>query len=317
MSTTHPPLTVYINEFDSHEKRTPAGWTAGAAYVVVYGDKKFVTGHIWRTNRCRETTQLMTDEILEKMDVEAFASWKVTTFKMLPLICQEALVFQMENIFPWELSFWNHPYVFHELYEPQTLIGKIEKSIRDQNYFYNNFYNKSDWYYSIQNSWVIIDNHNYTEMMVKINDEIFKVTAGYQPHKVTTGYQHKVTEWAILVKLSNQEALQIFNQIEELRNELAKSKKEHARMCSKMARKYSIPFEISLRCFKGNEEDIKVFVSSLKEAIGKDYNANELCCGRARRRAEIERLGIVIGNVDPNHIAPYVLDCLMSHKIVC
>lgn len=91
----------------------------------------------------------------------------------------------------------------------------------------------------------------------------------------------------------------------------AAEKKEYARKCGRLARKYKVPFVNVLRLGL-NEEEIKFHADSLK-AAQKQINAmshNEkkrldheiFVCGRARKQSALKELGVYVGNGDVNHM---------------
>lgn len=278
-----------------------------AAYVVLYDNQLFKTGY----HTCTISNSILL--IGDSFNFDSYKTWERIPFRAIHPYCQKDLLEQMGELFPWGLSYWETREAFNEYWDPQTLEGIIEKSLRDSKYFYYKVVTgeKKELFFSAISDSLCIKLQNYpakyVEKLITINDKVYLYCEGYQ---IGNGY------FARLSKSSKDD-------LEFLRNELKEEKaitpeacKEHARKCSAIASKYGLKFEIALRCFKGNEEDIKLFVESLNNAFGKEYNASELLCGRMRRHAEINRLGIEIGNVDPNHIAPYILACLDAGKIV-
>lgn len=298
------PMTVYQKDYDSRRPgKIYAQWTTGEAYVVCIGNQEFFTGYI-QYNNCNGTN-LMTEKTFNEMEVEfSYESWETISFNEIYIECQRDLVEKMGSMFPWDASDWKDIEEFEEYCEPQTFEGKIAKSLRDRKYFSHNLFNSKEL--SEQTERKV--SYEGSEVLLLKNGKFFIITSGFN---LLDGY------WAILEELSSERGQEIMKMADEREAQAAKARKEHARKCGAMARKYGIPFEISLRCFKGDEEDIKNFVESLKKAFGKNFDDHELSeCGRARRGAEIERLGIEIGYVDPNHIAEYILKCLYAGEIV-
>lgn len=130
------------------------------------------------------------------------------------------------------------------------------------------------------------------------------------------GFIYKVTEFACIDELQAiyAEEQKIAKASEEAE---ALKRKEFARMCTRKARMYKIPFNVSL-AFKGDDEAIKNFIVSLKKVIDENTQANfhELSCGRARNSAEMARLGIDTGFVDTNRISHYIVCCLEKSDIL-
>lgn len=295
------PMTIYKKVYDSRKPgKNYAMWTSGEAYVVCVGSQKFYTGYTYYSSR----VYLMPANTLNEMGVDSYETWETIPFDEINLECQRDLVRQMYSLFPWDASAWETREEFEEYWEPQTFEGKIAKSLRDRIYFFRNLFHSKEL--SEQTERKV--SYEGSEVLLLKNGKFFIITDGFN---LQDGY------WAVLEELSSERGQEIMKMADEREAQAAKARKEHARKCGVMARKYGIRFEISLRCFKGNEEDIKNFVESLKKAFGKDFDDHELSeCGRARRGAEIERLGIEIGYVDPNHIAEYILECLYAGEIV-
>lgn len=299
------PMTVYLKRYDSRKPgKNYALWTTGKAYVVKVGNRNFASGYF-----SYDRVYPMYEKDLQEMGIEAYKEWETIPFSEISLRCQKDLAEKMGELFPWDASYWGSKEKFEEYWEPQTFEGKIAKSLREHIYFYKEFYNSNEFLAEKEKSICLKEEGRYREHIIVLkNGDTFKQRSGYSDQD---GY------WATLEKITDEQTDQLLKELEERKAQEALARKEHARKCGVMARKYGIRFEISLRCFKGNEEDIKNFVESLKKAFGKDFDGHELSeCGRARRRTEIERLGIEIGNVDPNHIAEYIYECLHAGVIV-
>lgn len=130
------------------------------------------------------------------------------------------------------------------------------------------------------------------------------------------GFIYKVTEFACIDELQAiyAEEQKIAKASEEAE---ALKRKEFARMCTRKARIYEIPFNVAL-AFKGDDTAIQNFIASLQKVIDKKIAVefHELSCGRARNSAEMERLGIDTGFVDTNRINDYVSSCLKKGKVL-
>lgn len=130
------------------------------------------------------------------------------------------------------------------------------------------------------------------------------------------GFIYKVTEFACIDELQAiyAEEQKIAKASEEAE---ALKRKEFARMCTRKARIYEIPFDIAL-AFKGDDEAIQNFIASLQKVIDEKIAVefHELSCGRARNSAEMARLGIYTGCVDTNRINDYVSSCLKKGKVL-
>ena len=299
--------TVYENALDSlnptHSKKGNR-----TIYIVSIDNKHFITGYTWQNQH--DYKNLISKKHIRIQDYEN-QSGKYIPFNEITLICQRDLVQQMCDLFPWNESYWGSREAFEEYYYPKTFEGKLAKSLRDNRYFKNEIYEKDDWKTNILEEWDIEKNKNsYGENGTKIVK--FKTEFYY----IRYGISSKQESWVTLEHLSQEKALKELQLLNQNNSEQKISKKDHAQKCGLLARKYKISFIVSLRCSKGNEEEIKNFVTTLSQALGKKFNSNELCCGRARRRAEIERLGIDIGSADPNYIADYILECLTHGKII-
>jgi len=90
----------------------------------------------------------------------------------------------------------------------------------------------------------------------------------------------------------------------------AKAKKDYARRCGRIARRFKIPFVNVLR-MGDSEEEAKKHQQSLKEAISiiekmdaseKEDWGHELSCGRARRQTALDHLGVYTGRGDVNYM---------------
>lgn len=315
MSTpTNISLHVSERTFDTRHWNNPdySKWTEGKVYrIIVNGILVFTTGYTHH-----DYPNLMDENsIRQAMRTQFFIEpWYDISFNHIALHCQKELVEKMGDIFPWSQSAWGSPEMFAEFWEAKTLEGIIARSLLDRGYFYNTVVNgekKAIFFNAIEEELSVIKSISspfpYNEKLIKIKDEFYRYKEGLDP---LDGH------FATLEKISLAEYNNTKAELKERETEEKRARQEHARKCSAMARKYGIPFNISLRCFKGNEKSIKNFVESLKNALGKEFNEHELCCGRARRKAEIERLGINIGYVDPNHISSYILTCLQVGKIM-
>lgn len=282
-------------------------YATGEAYLVIVDEKEFITGYFHGKH-----TYLMDEKFLKYFtDMSSPTPWESINFNQISLICQKELVNQMGSLFPWEYASWKSHEDFMEYWEPQTLEGIINKSLREPYYFFSKVVCGEHTKLVSENTTETIPvqhreipNH-YHEDLVTILGRHFRYKWGY----LNSWFGH-------LEEISDLEYTSLRNVLKKREEEQRQARKEFAKNCGLMARKYGIPFEISLRCFKGNEASIKNFVESLKNAFGKEYSSHELTCGRRRREAEIERLGIQIGYVDANHIADYILSCLEAGKIL-
>ena len=90
----------------------------------------------------------------------------------------------------------------------------------------------------------------------------------------------------------------------------AKSKKDYARRCGRISRRFGLPFVNVLR-MGDNEEEAKKHQESLKKAVSiikrmeaseKEDWEHELSCGRARRQAALAHLEVYTGRGDVNHM---------------
>lgn len=93
-------------------------------------------------------------------------------------------------------------------------------------------------------------------------------------------------------------------------------KKEFARRCGRIARKIGVKFEVSL-AFRGNETEIKKFITSLQTAMAFDYDLRELKnSDQQRSSAEIKKLAIYTRGVDSSRLKEYIADCLCEQTIL-
>lgn len=90
----------------------------------------------------------------------------------------------------------------------------------------------------------------------------------------------------------------------------AQDRKEYARRCGSISRRFGIPFVNVLR-MGDNEEEAKKHKDSMEVAVSiiKKMNASEkeewrheLSCGRARRQAALSYLKVYTGRGDVNHM---------------
>lgn len=90
----------------------------------------------------------------------------------------------------------------------------------------------------------------------------------------------------------------------------AQEKKEYARRCGRISRRFGLPFVNVLR-MGDNEEEAKKHQESLKKAVSiikrmeaseKEDWEHELSCGRARRQAALAHLEVYTGRGDVNHM---------------
>jgi len=291
-------ISINPNVFDSQGQ-------IGTVYHITFEDNSILQlGYYTYPNH---TTVLITDKS-DLANMAPYLNYSRTTIKLneMELICQEELAQQMGKYFPWHESFWRSK---EEFENPTAVHRMIIKSLRDSEYFCKLFYSPV-WEELVTKEYTLLERYSkhtgYGEKIVRINHKWYTVQYGYDHNN----------KWAKLLLLNSTIDIRQFNS-----NPKVKIHAEHAAIdryfahCHTIARKYGIKLGIAVRCFNGNEISIQKFSKSLKKAIGKEFDRDKLKGSRAQRRAEINKLGIDIGKVDPNHITPYILKCLEAGKI--
>lgn len=270
-----------------------AMWTDGESYKVFFSSgEEYLFG--WKHYDHLYLTE-------GPDDPRCLGAWHEIKLSAMEKCCQERLVAIMGEDFPWSESSWGSQEDYKEWSDPVTFFGKLSKAYRDPRYFQAHLLKDPEW---------IVEKSVYDPTCSSIK------LCLVQGHWVEVDTQSKKI-FRLLSKEAGEEKFSEYTEAEKLAKEKeALARKEHARKCGVIARKYGLPFVVVLRCFKGDEEQVQRFTKSLKAAFGKAFDSDELYCGRARRRNELERLGIEIGYVDPNHIATYILECLEAGKIL-
>lgn len=297
-----------IFEFDH---RNDFNFVNSITYKVVHKDKTFILNWI----HVSHTLGLCTvDKTVPSINSE---SWEEIYLWQMKQICQKELALLLEDDFPWSESSWLNKKSFDEWDNPSTLEGKVRKAVED-NLYCLKFTRTAEWNSAIKTS-NLVEETSKNEAWWK---EEYLIETQFGFFEYIFGMDHN-SRWAKLKPLTDIDVAYKQARIAKLtakRERIAalspEERLEYSQNAGRLAKKYSISFSIVLHSFKGKEEDVKKFIETLSAAFGKPFNEHELCCGRERRRAEIQKLGIEIAKADPNHIAPYILVCLREKKLI-
>jgi len=290
-------MKVEMRFYDSQKDSThrQIGWMAGRVHRMYFDGKVFYTGWYCYTygDKC-----VAYDKNLEIMMEDAPEKWFPIELSSIVMLCQEDLAKQIGfSRFPWEESTWGSLEAYQEWFSPKKLENKVIKALEDSLY-YTLWSDTEDYRRVVEDEYTLHGYNNFNKMYHKINGIWYLVT------RTLSG---KVLE------SSNIDVEQV--RAEEEATKQAE-RKAYADKCGVISRRFGIRFEVVLKQFKGNAGAVELFAATLKDALGKPYNESELMAGRMRRRDEIARLGIYISTVDPNYIAPYILECLKAGKVL-
>lgn len=285
-----------VREFDSRVGgKSYAAWTEGVVYAMQVDYKTMYTG-----------TQLRMCEHYELVrNPESYAIdrkfWKEVSFKELPAMCiPQVLNTFGPDVIPWAETRWASYEAYMEWCEPTTLEGKLQKALREPREFPKKEVAEVSQTYNLGKEGYKLSWTERTLYQTPWGWYLYGTSYYY-----TEGFRYE------LEQLADEEAKSLIVLKKKHDQEEARQKKQYGRHCAVLARKYGLPWDV-VSAFKGEEESIKRFLRTLKDAIEthKEFDSWELECGRERRRSELKRLGIDIAYVDPNRIAPYVCECL-------
>lgn len=287
----------HVRHFDSRSGgKVYAFWTEGDVYAIQADEEILYTG---TQLRMCEDYEVVTNP--EQYAVDR-AYWKEVPFAALPEICiPEVLHAFGPEVIPWSETKWTSYEAYEEWRNPSTLEGKLQLALRKPSQFPREEVEKI----STQVIYLGKSGHKLSYS----TRTLYQTPWGW--YRYDTSYYYTEGYTYAVEQLNEEQAKRLIAQKEEREREEARKKKEYGRHCAVLARKYRLPWKV-VSMFKGKEEDVKRFLETLKEAIEskKAFDEWELSCGRGRRSAELERLGIDISHVDPNRIAPYVCECL-------
>lgn len=296
-ATTTTAKLFHVRHFGSHlGGKVYANWTEGDVFAVQLNDEIIYTG---AQLRMCEYSELIKNP--EPYAVDR-AYWKEVPFAALPVICiPEVLHAFGPEVIPWSETKWTSYEAYLEWKEPTTLKGKLQRSLLEPSKFPKEEIEK------VATQIIFLGKSGYK--LSYSDSMLYQTPWGWYWYETSYYYTEGYT-YAVL-QLNEEQAKRLIAKKEEREQEEARKKKEYGRHCAVLARKYRLPWKV-VSMFKGKEEDVKRFLETLKEAIEskKAFDEWELSCGRGRRSAELERLGIDISHVDPNRIAPYVCECL-------
>ena len=146
--------------------------------------------------------------------------------------------------------------------------------------------------------------------LIKLQDQFIEV--------ILIHHQYQLRVLSIKY-LSEEEALQLIKEYKESKSSFIKHCVEYRRSllekALELSEKYGIRYEIIL-VFDNNETAINAFVQSINQAMYTPYSAGAIMGEEKTFKAEIEQLGIEIGNADPKVLAPYIADCLCRGELI-
>lgn len=297
-----------IFEFDH---KNDFNFVNSITYKVVHKNKVFNLNWIHVSHTLGLCTVEKNVPLAHAKDWEEIYLWQ-----MKP-ICQKELALLLGDDFPWSESSWIDKKAFEEWDNPSTLEGKVLKAT-DDNLYCIQFTKTAEWNNAILSS-TLVEETSKNEPWWK-EEYLLETKFGF--FEYVCGMDHG-SRWAKLKSLNDIDVTYKKARIarynakkERIAAMTSEQRLAYSQKAGRIARSYGISFSVVLHSFKGNEDDVKRFVQTLTAAFNKPFNDHELCCGRERRRSEIQRLGIEIANADPNYIAPYILACLREKKLI-
>lgn len=173
-------MRIFVKSYDPKKARLhdKGVWEEARIYKFVLTTYEFVTGYYKF-----EEAVIAKDWQIESM-LKYCGAWKEIELKDVSKICQEYLAKRMGfNAFPWDESSWESYEAYYDWVNPTTLEGKIDKSLRDHQYFTKEFYKTPDWneaiseklnqvgYYKLNGNWYVVTKYSAKDYTLQLVDE--------------------------------------------------------------------------------------------------------------------------------------------------
>lgn len=102
----------------------------GELYVVQHNYSVHKVGCVYQGH-----VRSATEADFASIPNQDFTKWKQVPFSEMPILCQEKLITLLGSDFPFAESRWKTKEEWEEWDNPQTISGKISKSIRNSKFF--------------------------------------------------------------------------------------------------------------------------------------------------------------------------------------
>lgn len=225
---------------------------------------------------------------------------KDISLKEMKNICQEELATIMGDYFPWSDSCWGSREEYMEWSDPQTTKGIIIKSINDWRYF-TKIWDSKKFQDIIEESYHLVSDlfANQGDYMIRIENQWFRVPYGLYRKRLYFASEEEVSTF-----IANCKAKEAERQAKAKAERDAK--KDYARRCGELAKKYGIRFNVVL-AIGDNATEVANFTNTLKSVCKCQCKLDNFT------RADMETLGF---HHCSSRAVYYVRECLEAGKIL-